>query len=74
MSGKIVTLKDISNISTKQDHKNTRNGLTETVHKLIERYGTLIMLCLDGMLMVYDILTFIYTHIVVQYYIVLFAL
>ena len=42
MSGKIVTytLKDISNISTKQGHKNTRNDLTETVRKLTERYGT----------------------------------
>ena len=41
ISGKIVTLKDISNISTKQGHKNTRNDLTETVRKLTERYGTL---------------------------------
>ena len=34
MSGKIATLKDISYISTKQDHKNTRNDLTETVRNL----------------------------------------
>ena len=45
ISGKIVTLKDISNISTKQGHTKTRNDLTETVRKLTERYGTLIMVC-----------------------------
>ena len=45
MSGKIVTL---NNISTKQGHTNTRNDLTETVRKLTERYGMLIMFCLDG--------------------------
>ena len=65
MSGKIVTLKDISNISTKQSHKNTRNDLTETVRKLIERYGTLIMFCLDGMLMVF-IKYIIYLHLFIH--------
>ena len=75
MSGKIVTLKDISNISTKQGHKNTRNDLTETVRKLTERYGTLITFCLDGRLMVF-VKYIIYLHLlytVVQYNIVLFA-
>ena len=65
MSGKIVTLKDISNISTKQSHKNTRNDLTETVRKLIERYGTLIMFCLDGMLMVF-VKYIIYLHLFIH--------
>ena len=45
MSRKIVTQ---NNISTKQGHTNTRNDLTETVRKLTERYGMLIMFCLDG--------------------------
>ena len=63
ISGKIVTLKDISNISTKQGHKNTRNDLTETVmRKLTERYGTLIMFCLGGMLMAF-VKYIIYLHI-----------
>ena len=76
MSGKIVTLIDISNISTKQGHKNTRNDLTETVRKLTERYGTLIMFCLDGMLMVfvkYIIYLHLFIHIQLYYSIVLFV-
>ena len=60
MSGTIVTLKDIS---TKQGHKNTRNDLTETVCKLTERYGTLIMFCLDGMLMVFVKYINLFIHI-----------
>ena len=67
MSAKIVTLKDISNISTKQGHKNTRNDLTETVRKLTERYGMLRMFSLDGMLMVF-VKYIIYLHLFIHLY------
>ena len=38
-SGKKVTLKDLSNISTKQKSTSTRNDLKETVTQLTEKYG-----------------------------------
>ena len=37
--GKKVTLKDLSNISTKQKSTSTWNDLKETVTQLTEKYG-----------------------------------
>ena len=39
-TGKIVTLKDITNISSSMQAKTTRNDLEYCVQKLTEKYGT----------------------------------
>ena len=38
-TGKVVLLKDLSNISTKMKSGNTRNDLQESVRRLTEIYG-----------------------------------
>ena len=42
MSGKVILLKDLSNLSTKMKSSQTRNDLDAAVNQLIEKHGQLI--------------------------------
>ena len=41
MSGKVILLKDLSNLSTKMKSSQTRNDLDAAVNQLIEKHGKL---------------------------------
>lgn len=51
MSGKVILLKDLSNLSTKMKSSQTRNDLDAAVNQLIEKHGKLHLCVIIGLVM-----------------------